>query len=388
MRNRLTLLLICTAWLWSCGTGNSEKDPQSGSSPPAAKPVPQAAKPVSPEALFAYAKEAGVEADLTSPEKTLEELGFGHKPAPLKFIARTLPPDSAAIAEAWRAYQDGKPDWMQSLEPADSTYLLLKMAWQRLNRAGEADSAAVVAGTLNAWRWMHRQTRRSPRSVYVNIRGAYLVGRDSAGKAVLRMRVVAGKPDKPTPPMDTYATQLITHPYWNVPRSIAVSEMLPKIQRNARFLERNNIEVIDAKGNLIDPESVRWGTLSVDKFPYRLRQDTGGDNSLGLLKVELKNPLAIYLHDTNARYLFSREKRWRSHGCVRVQHPADLANFLAGSDLLDSEMFEEPNDKIPPKAHRLPERIPVFLLYLGADIDENGKLVFYPDVYGWDNRSE
>lgn len=386
MIRRLILMLLAAGTLLSCG--GTKTDTSEKTAPAAEAPSPEPEKKVSYDALFSYAREAGLKADSTDPQKMLVELGYGHAPVPLKYTARKLSPDSAVVAKALQAYSEEKKDWMAGLEPSDSTYLLLKEAWKRLNTTGEKDSAAVVAQTLNARRWMHRQTQKAPRSVYVNTRGAYLVGRDSAGNNVLRMRVVVGKPDKPTPAMDTYATQLITHPYWNVPRSIAVEEMLPKIQRNARFLERNNIEVIDAKGNLVDPESVRWGKLSVAKFPYRLRQDTGGDNSLGLLKVELKNPLAIYLHDTNARYLFARQKRWRSHGCVRVQHPADLANFLAGKPLLDSEMFTEPSDKEPPKAHRLPERIPVFLLYLGADIDENGKLVFYPDVYGWDKKGE
>src|SRR5699024_1563851 len=128
------------------------------------------------------------------------------------------------------------------------------------------------------------------------------------------------------------------------------------------------IEIIKGKGEVVDPEDIDWETMTPEKFPYRFRQETGGDNSLGLLKVEIKNPLAIYLHDTNARYLFASDQRWRSHGCVRVQRPTELANFMAGEQLLENDSLAEPDTvSVPPKWHKLKKRIPVFLLYLGAD---------------------
>ncbi|MDQ1087742.1 L,D-transpeptidase family protein [Siphonobacter sp. SORGH_AS_1065] len=342
--------------------------------------------------LVEYAQKNGIETEtFTDPEASgfalLSEIGFGHKPKYMKYVEKVQPIDSAAVRMAgWSIVQGvDVADAMKQLEPNYPAYDRLKQEYTRLLTENKSDSAQWVAESLNAYRWIHRQAKKSSRLVLVNIRGAYLVGMDSSGKVDLKMRVVAGKKDKATPGMDTYATQIITHPYWNVPRSIAVKEMLPKIQNNTGFLEANNIEVIDSKGNRIDPEDVDWAALSVNKFPYRLRQDTGADNSLGLLKVELKNPLAIYLHDTNARYLFAKNERWRSHGCVRVQRPTDLANFMAGEKLLENDSLEENGAySLPPESHALPQKVPVFLLYLGADIDENGKLVYYKDVYGWD----
>ena len=223
--------------------------------------------------------------------------------------------------------------------------------------------------------------------VLVNTRGAYLKGFDSTGAQKLSMRVIVGKSGSPTPNMDTYATNIILYPYWNVPTNIALREMLPKIREDEDYLEDNGMAVIDAKGDSVDARSIHWDEISEDNFPYRFRQDNGEDNSLGLMKVNIKNPLAIYLHDTNVRTLFGSDQRWRSHGCVRLQSPAQLANFLAGKHLLDDDFINEPVANQQPKSDKLKQKVPVFILYLGADINDAGQLVFFNDVYGWDRKS-
>jgi L,D-transpeptidase YcbB len=345
------------------------------------------------EKLLTYARTIGVPTEKLAYQEgntpvlaLLEEIGYGHKPRNIKYLAKTYDADSAAIRAAGWSLVKGEEleEALAGLEPQYKAYQLLKQHYQRFTAENKADSAAVVAESLNAYRWIRRQSNGAERLVLVNIRGAYLKGIDGQGTDSLFMRVVAGKKDTPTPQLDTYATQVITYPYWNVPKSIATKEMLPKVKNNLGFLAANKIEVINSKGERVDPADIDWHELSEGDFPYRFRQDTGEDNSLGLLKVDIDNPHAIYLHDTNARSLFAKDQRWRSHGCVRVQHPADLANFLAGKRLLENEFLEDPKENHPPKHHKLDTKVPVFLLYLGADIDENGQLVFYEDVYGWD----
>jgi len=313
----------------------------------------------------------------------LEELAYGHKPS-LRHLEKKMKADTLllrAVAEELVKGQSADKA-MHKLEPAYPVYQNLKTHYARLVKDDEKDSAALVAETLNAYRWMHRQAQGAPRMVMVNIRGAYLTGMDSVGKDVITMRTIVGKSDTPTPTIDTYATSIVTHPYWNVPKSIAIKELLPKAKANASYLANNKIEVIDKKGEVVDPEKLDWDELSAENFPYRFRQETGEDNSLGLLKVEIKNPLAIYLHDTNARYLFDSDKRFRSHGCVRVQRPTDLANFMAGKELLRSDFLTEPDTvSTPPKWNKLEKRVPVFLFYLGADCNEKGDLLYFEDVY-------
>ncbi|WP_051664294.1 L,D-transpeptidase family protein [Dyadobacter crusticola] len=340
--------------------------------------------------LLQFSKEVGIDpAKFASKDGTapvyalLEEIGFGHKPA-LRFVQKKIAADTAVLRAAAEELVEGKDieKVMERLEPVYPVYNNLKVNYTRLLKEQKYDSAAFVAESLNAYRWINRQTKNAPRFVMVNIRGAYLTAMDSAGKNVIRMRTVVGKSDTPTPTMDTYATSIVTHPYWNVPKSIALKEILPKAMSDAEYLSRNRIEIIDKNGQAVDPTEVDWEAAKENKFPYRFRQETGEDNSLGLLKVEIKNPLAIYLHDTNARYLFKSEQRWRSHGCVRVQRPTDLANYMAGTELLSSDFMTEPDTvSTPPKWHKLKVRIPVFLLYLPADCNEKGDLLYFPDIY-------
>ena len=345
--------------------------------------------------LLEYASSAGIKTDkFTNPESArvfalLEEAGFGHQPS-IRYINKKMPADTAVLRTAAENLVKGEEvsKVMESLEPEFPVYKSLKKHYTRLITENKKDSAAVVAESLNAYRWIHRQSNGAPRIVMVNIRGAYLTGMDATGKDMISMRTVAGKRDTPTPTIDTYATSIVTNPYWNVPKSIAIKEIFPKAARDENYLSRNKIEIIKGKGEVVDPADIDWESMTAEKFPYRFRQETGGDNSLGLLKVEIKNPLAIYLHDTNARYLFASDQRWRSHGCVRVQRPTDLANFMAGEKLLENDSLTEPDTvSVPPKWHKLKKRIPVFLLYLGADCNEKGDLLYFADVYKRDAPS-
>lgn len=341
-------------------------------------------------AILEYAKKAGIDIGKFSGTQDqapifalLEDLGYGHKPN-LRYTEKKMPADTHAIRQVAEALVTGEAveNALGKLEPVYPVYQNLKKHFERLTSENKADSAALVAESLNAYRWIHRQSRHAPRMVIVNIRGAYLTGMDSVGKDVITMRTVVGKMDTPTPTMDSYATSIVTHPYWNVPKSIAIKEMFPKAQNDRDYLVKNRIEIIDNKGEAVDPDDIKWDELTAEKFPYRFRQETGEDNSLGLLKVEIKNPLAIYLHDTNARYLFASDQRWRSHGCVRVQRPTELANYMAGTELLSSDFLTEPDTvSVPPKWHKLEQRIPVFLLYMGADCNEKGQLLYFNDVY-------
>jgi len=341
--------------------------------------------------LLKYAESAGVKTEKFAYKEAdapvfalLEEVSYGHQPS-LRYINKKVKADTVVLKEAAVSLVKGEAveKVMEKLEPEYPVYKNLKRHYTRLITENKKDSAAVVAESINAYRWIHRQAGDAPRLVMVNIRGAYLTGMNADGKEGITMRTVAGKMDTQTPTIDTYATSIVTHPYWNVPKSIAIKEIFPKAAKDEEYLSRNKIEVIDKKGQVVNTEEIDWESMTPEEFPYRFRQETGGDNSLGLLKVEIKNPLAIYLHDTNARYLFNSDQRWRSHGCVRVQRPTELANFMAGEQLLDNDslMMEPDTISIPPKWHKLKKRVPVFLLYLGADCNEKGDLLYFADVY-------
>lgn len=341
--------------------------------------------------LYAYGKSIGVELEANQGIKTyLEEIGYGHKPDHIRHIEKEKQADTALIRTVSWDLAQGKDieEALAPLEPPFKAYQQLKQHHKRLLESNQADSARMVAKSLNIYRWIHRQARGAERMVLVNTRGAYLKAMDAAGNDVLHMNVIVGKTKTPTPGLDTYATDVITYPYWNVPKSIAVGEMLPNIRENVYYLERNGIEVLDKSGNVVDQYSVDWSQLTEDNFPYRFRQETGEDNSLGVMKVNIQNPYAIYLHDTNVRTLFDSPERWRSHGCIRLENPAQLANFMAGEPFLSETFIEDaiamPEKDRKPATHDLGKNVPVFIYYMPADIDPSGRLMFYKDVYGWD----
>ncbi len=317
----------------------------------------------------------------------LEEIGYGHKPAHIRHFEKILPADTTQVKmAAWELAQGTDIEKsMENLEPPYEAYKSLKKHYKRLVDANKSDSAALVAETLNIYRWMHRQSRGAERMVLVNINGAYLKGLDSLGNEQLRMNVIVGKSNTKTPGLDTYATNVITFPYWNIPTSIALGEMLPRIRENVYYLERNGIEVLDRKGQVVDPTTIDWEDISEDNFPYRFRQDTGEGNSLGFMKVNIQNPYAIYLHDTDVRTLFETDQRWRSHGCVRLEKPAQLANFIAGEKIVDENFVEQalatPDTERKPKTHSLDKKVPTFLYFLPVDVDQAGNLIYYKDVY-------
>ena len=238
-----------------------------------------------------------------------------------------------------------------------------------------------IKESLNCWRWTGRLKEQE--FILVNIPAARLqiVNRDSVRD--MSMRVIVGKTETQTPSFTAYITRVITYPYWTVPFSISINEMLPKIIKRVEYLEDNSLQVLNGKGQVIDPKTVNWRKLSKKYFPYTIRQGTGCDNALGLLKFDLNSPFSIYLHDTNRRDLFAKSNRFMSHGCVRVEKPMELAHYLLEDDVdslitnrLDSCVKDQKPEEFP-----LKKKFPVLLLYMVADVDENGNLKFYKDIY-------
>lgn len=199
-------------------------------------------------------------------------------------------------------------------------------------------------------------------------------------KLTLKMRSVAGRKKSPTPTIASYITTIVTFPFWNVPFSIASKELLPKVQKNESYLERNNFEVVDSKGNPVDDSDLNWADYSEKNFPYFFRESTGPNNSLGVLKFNLQNPFSIYLHDTNSPAGFAKDSRFLSHGCVRLEKPAELADFLTRGKI-DRYALNRGKKDTESKTIRLEQKIPVFIIYNPVTV-VGGKVVFLNDVYG------
>jgi murein L,D-transpeptidase YcbB/YkuD len=195
----------------------------------------------------------------------------------------------------------------------------------------------------------------------------------------LEMKSVVGKKKNPTPTIASYITDIVTFPFWNVPFSIASKELLPKVQEDESYLERNNFEVVDSKGNVVEDYELNWAGYTEETVPYFFRESTGPNNSLGVLKFNLQNPFSIYLHDTNSKGAFAKDNRFLSHGCVRLEKPLELAGLLAG-DEIDIQAIKSGKADTESKIIKLVKKIPVFIIYVPVTI-VGDKVTFLPDVY-------
>jgi len=202
----------------------------------------------------------------------------------------------------------------------------------------------------------------------------------------VEMRVIVGNAARtPTPLIIAQLRQLEFNPVWNIPRSIEVQEFIPKLERDPDFLRKQDIELVP-RGPITDPapksplESLRDGTM-------RLRQRPGPRNALGAVKFSMPNPLSIYLHGTPAIGLFAKARRDLSHGCIRLEHPAELAAFvLRNEDGWDRAAVQAAMAPGPTRTVTLSAPIPVVLLYATALVDRLGRAIFLPDTYGLDKK--
>ena len=224
--------------------------------------------------------------------------------------------------------------------------------------------------------------------IWVNIPSYQLQLWDS-GQVVLKSKVAVGKPETPTPEITSAITNMVTYPQWTIPYSIVKNEILPGLKKDNRYLTRRGYSLIDKKGNEIKADSINWQLF--EDMPFTVIQGSGDDNALGVLKFNFPNKYAVYLHDTNQRYLFARPKRALSHGCVRVEAWEDLAYYI-----LENDSKVSPN-AIPmdslysllmfKKKRYLPVRrkLPLFIRYITCEV-RDGKLVFYEDIYEQDRK--
>jgi murein L,D-transpeptidase YcbB/YkuD len=199
-------------------------------------------------------------------------------------------------------------------------------------------------------------------------------------QVALKMKSVVGKKKNPTPTIASHITSIVTFPAWKVPYSIASKELLPKIQKDESYLERNNFEVVDAKGNVVDDSELDWASYTEKNFPYFFRESTGPNNSLGVLKFNLGNPFSIYLHDTNSKGGFAKESRFLSHGCVRLEKPIELAEALTDGKI-DPKKLKSGQKDTETKIIKLNKRVPVFIVYMPVVVSGQ-KVTFLKDVYG------
>ena len=298
--------------------------------------------------------------------------------APFQYNAYNVNRDSIYIGQLIDSQKRASVEiTVANLDCKGSDYLTLK----RYLNDSVSDKTSVLAKKI--WLSMNYQryltANESDEKIIVNIPEARAVYyRDKL--PTVKMLVVPGKKDDPTPVMASYITSIITFPPWRVPQSIAVDEILPKVQQDIKYLEDNNFVVVDAKEKEVDIAELKWEEYNKDNFPYFFRQLPGPDNSLGVIKFNLKNPMNIYLHATSWQGAFKQESRFLSHGCVRLEKPYDLANAILRGQI-DREELAKVRDSIQTREYSIKRKIPTYLVYIPAVVN-GSKVTILNDIYG------
>jgi len=247
---------------------------------------------------------------------------------------------------------------------------------------------AQLALTLERLRWLPPPPAHG-RVVAVNVPTYRLWAfdaRDNFANPALEMRVIVGARGRtPTPLFIGAMRYLEFAPYWNVPASIQKNEIVPKLTRNPAYLQQNDMELVGPDGRVL--QAGAGAALSqLRAGSARVRQRPGPRNVLGDVKFALPNPMNIYLHSTSARELFKRTHRDLSHGCIRVEQPAELAQFvLADPQQWSAQQVAAAMSGGKNRTVTLPAPVPVVLFYATALVDREGRALFAPDIYGRDD---
>jgi L,D-transpeptidase YcbB len=243
--------------------------------------------------------------------------------------------------------------------------------------------------TLERWRWVPHEFVRPP--IVVNIPEFRLHADDESYHWVLSMKVVVGTAYRhQTPVFASEIRSVIFRPYWNVPLGIQRDEFIPKIEENPAYLAENSYDIVDSKGNVVDEDPARDEVK--DKLrsgQLGIRQRPGPDNALGLVKFDFPNQFDVYMHGTPSTDLFSKSRRDFSHGCIRVEDPVSLSQWIlrdrpewTAKNIRDA-MYGESTVRVA-----LLKPIPVLVVYGTAVVMEDGEVHFFDDIYGHDAALE
>ncbi len=252
-----------------------------------------------------------------------------------------------------------------------------------LNRSADHRLRSVIVA-LERERWLNRE--RGKRHVLVNLTdfSARIIDED---RITFETRAVVGKnvSDRRSPEFSDVMEHMIINPTWHVPRSIAVKEYLPQLQRNPGAA--GHLRIVNARGQSVSRANVDFSQYNSRNFPFDLKQPPSSRNALGLVKFMFPNKYNIYLHDTPAKDLFHREKRAYSHGCIRLQQPFEFAYALLAKQESNPKDFFHSRLKTGAETKVVLEtQVPVHIIYRTAFTNAKGQAQYREDVYGRDAK--
>lgn len=202
-------------------------------------------------------------------------------------------------------------------------------------------------------------------------------------KNVLEMKAIVGKRNKPTPVFSEEISYLVFNPTWIIPYDTALRTYIPAVKIDPDYFSKQNIKVYK-RGKEIDPSKVNWDKINLKNMSYKLEQEPGPDNPMGLVKFKFPNKYNVYLHDTPDDYLFKKRVRTFSLGCVRLERPIKLAEYLLEETPgWTPEKIREKIESAQTYYVTLHKPVPVYLVYWTVWVDEKGRLHFRDDIYNY-----
>ena len=235
---------------------------------------------------------------------------------------------------------------------------------------------------VNATRLKQLTGNLGNRLVVANIPAAQIEAIEN-GIAVTRHTAVAGKPDRPSPDINSKIIQINFNPFWTVPVSIVRKDLIPKMQAEPDYLTKNHIRIYDAKNNEAPPSQIDW--YSTEAVNYKFKQDAGNFNSLGSIRINFPSAFGVYMHDTPAKNLFGEDFRFASSGCMRVQNVRELVYWI----LQESPGWSRPEiDEVIKSGERkdakVAKAVPLYWVYVTAWATPDGVVQFRDDIYNRD----
>jgi L,D-transpeptidase YcbB len=200
---------------------------------------------------------------------------------------------------------------------------------------------------------------------------------------VSRHIAVAGKPDRPSPDINSRIVEVNFNPYWTVPVSIVRKDLIPKMQAEPNYLTDNHIHIYDPRGSELTPQQINW--YSEEAVNYRFKQDPGDFNSMGSVRINFPSAHGVYMHDTPSKTLFGDEYRFNSSGCMRIQNVRELVYWLLsetpGWGRPDVDQVIKSGER---KDARLAKAVPLYWVYVTGWATPDGIVQFRDDIYSRD----
>lgn len=280
---------------------------------------------------------------------------------------------------------------LMTLHPDIKEYKKMVTILKELRNSSNPNKTKINKILLNMerFRWVIGKYDKSEKSVVVNIPSFTLHFLEN-GQKVWDMRVIVGKPKRPTPILEGSLSYATLNPYWTAPPTVIREDMMKKADTMAEYLKMHNMKlfrVVNDKKVEVNAADIDWTTYKdAKKIPFVFRAEPGVDNPLGVIKFTFANKYSVYMHDTDKREFFVEPYRAFSSGCVRLHEPTKLFGYILGIPN-DVNLSEYNKQNKPEVAVSLKTEVPVVFRYMTAGVNKNANLEIYDDIYGYDENN-